>query len=229
MDTLMRSACGALRSRWIVWPVAVCMTLAVQMGHAQSRQGVLTPDQTRTILVEKARALEARGRPDMAIQLWQQILLSDPKNIDALVGIAKDYKMIGSSAQAEEALNRLKAVSPNDPNIAKIQALTSTRIQSDRLREAGELARQGKTAAAMNIYRELYGDRPPDGDIALAYYQTLYGTPGGKEEAVTAMRALAQRNPGDTRFAVELGRMLTYDPKTRQNQRARSQRPRARK
>jgi tetratricopeptide (TPR) repeat protein len=88
-------------------------------------------------------------------------------------------------------------------------------VQSDRLRQAGELARQGKAEAAMAIYRELYGDRPPDGDIALAYYQTMYGTPLGKETAVTAMRALAQRNPGDTRFAVELGRMLTYEAKTR--------------
>ena len=67
----------------------------------------------------------------------------------------------------------------------------------------------------MRIYRDLYGDRPPDGDIALAYYQTLYGTPNGKETAITAMRALAQRNPGDTRFIVELGVMLTYDAKTR--------------
>jgi len=197
------------------WIVVVCLLLAAPMGIAQKKSAVLTPDQTRLILVDKARALESRGRPDMAIQLWQQILLSDPRNTDALAGLARDYKMIGSSAQAEEALNRLRSVNPNDPNIAKISAMTSTRVQSDRLREAGELARQGKTEAAMNIYRELYGDRPPDGDIALAYYQTLYGTPLGKEAAVAAMRALAQRNPGDTRFAIELGRMLTYDPKTR--------------
>ena len=197
--------------------VAICLLLAVQLGLAQSQKKTagLTPDQTRLILVDKARALESRGRPDMAIQLWQQILLSDPRNTDALAGLAKDYKMIGSAALAEDALNRLKSVSPNDPNIARISAMTSTRVQSDRLREAGELARNGKAEAAMNIYRELYGDRPPDGDIALAYYQTLYGTPLGKEAAVSAMRALAQRNPGDTRFAIELGRMLTYDPKTR--------------
>ena len=67
----------------------------------------------------------------------------------------------------------------------------------------------------MRIYKQLYGDRPPDGDIALAYYQTLYGTGAGKQEALTAMRALAERNPGDPRFAVELGIMLTYDQKTR--------------
>jgi len=130
----------------------------------------------------------------MAIQLWQQILLSDPRNTDALAGLAKDYKMIGNKAQSDEALDRLRAVNPNDPNIGRIASMTSTRVQSDRLREAGELARQGKSEAAMNIYRELYGDHPPDGDIALAYYQTLYGTPLGKEAAVSAMRALAQRN-----------------------------------
>jgi len=210
---------GALEAGNRAWAcrfaVALCLLMAVQPGFAQKKTAGLTPDQTRLILVEKARALESRGRPDMAIQLWQQILLSDPRNTDALAGLAKDYKMIGSAALAEDALNRLKSVNPNDPNIARISAMTSTRVQSDRLREAGELARNGKTEQAMNIYRELYGDRPPDGDIALAYYQTLYGTPLGKEAAVSAMRALAQRNPGDTRFAIELGRMLTYDPKTR--------------
>jgi tetratricopeptide (TPR) repeat protein len=213
MDTLMKVAGRAWKKRWIG---AICLLLAVQVGVAQKKPANNgTADQTRMVLVGKAHALEARGRPDMAIQLWQQILLSDPNNTEALAGLAKDYKLIGSSAQADEALARLKKVNPNDPNIAKISALTSTRVQSDRLREAGELARQGKTDAAMNIYRELYGDRPPDGDIALAYYQTLYGTPLGKEAAVAAMRALAQRNPGDTRFAVELGRMLTYDAKNR--------------
>ena len=208
----MRVVSRAWKRRWLV---AVCLVLLFQMGFAQRKPAVGTPDQTRLILVDKARALEARGRPDMAIQLWQQILLSDPKSTDALAGLAKDYKLIGNKAQSDEALGRLRAINPNDPNIGKIAALTSTRVQSDRLREAGELARQGKSEAAMNIYRELYGDHPPDGDIALAYYQTLYGTPLGKEAAVSAMRALAQRNPGDTRFAVELGRMLTYDAKTR--------------
>jgi len=67
----------------------------------------------------------------------------------------------------------------------------------------------------MRIYREFYGDKPPDGDIALAYYETLYATPNGKTEALNAMRAAAARNPGDPRFIVTLGRMLTYDAHTR--------------
>jgi tetratricopeptide (TPR) repeat protein len=189
--------------------------MAAQGGLAQENSAGTTPDSTRKVLVEKARALDARGRPDMAIQLWQQILLSDPNNVDALAGLATDYKMAGLSDKANDVLERLRHVNPNDPNIGKIAQMTSTRAQSDSLRQAGELARQGKPDAAMQIYRELYGERPPDGDIALAYYQTLYATKTGKATAIAAMRALAQRNPSDTRFIVELGVMLTYDAATR--------------
>ena len=193
----------------------LCLLLFLQPAWAQQKAPAASPERTRQILIANARALESRGRPDMAIQIWQQILLSDPNNTEALGGLARDYKLSGNLTQSEATLQKLRAINPNDPNIAKIQALASTRAQTDRLRQAGNLARQGHNEDAMRIYRELYADRPPDGDIALAYYQTLYGTPDGKEAAMAAMRALAQRNPGDARYAVALGQMLTYDAKTR--------------
>ena len=214
----MRVSSRAWRKTWIV---AGCLALALQIGLAQKKPAIAKPHvaadpaSTRVILAEKARALELRGRPDMAVQLWQQILLSDTNNTEALAGLAKNYKLTGFADKASEALERLRKINPHDPNIAKIEAMASTRIQSDQLRQAGEMARQGNSEGAMGVYRKLYGDRPPDGDIALAYYQTLYGTANGKESAITAMRALAARNPGDSRYAVELGIMLTYDGKTR--------------
>jgi len=206
---------GRASWKWGIAALCLCLGTAAQGGLAQKRSATATVDDTRKVLVEKARALDARGRPDMAIQLWQQILLSDPNNTDALAGLAKDYKMAGLSDKANDVLERLRRVNPTDPNIARIGQMASTRAQSDSLRQAGELARQGKPDAAMRIYRELYGDRPPEGDIALAYYQTLYGTKTGKAEAIAAMRSLAQRNPTDSRFAVELGVMLTYEAGTR--------------
>ncbi|HEY1984322.1 MAG TPA: cellulose synthase subunit BcsC-related outer membrane protein [Terracidiphilus sp.] len=195
--------------------MAICLPFWLQPAFAQKTTAQASPERTRQLLIANAHALESRGRPDMAIQLWQQILLSDPKNTEALAGLARDYKLTGNAPQADSTLERLRSLNPNDPNIAKIQALNSTKAQSDRLRQAGNLARQGHNEEAMRIYRDLYGDHPPDGDIAMAYYQTLYGTASGKETAIGAMRALAQRNPGDTRFAVELGIMLTYEAKTR--------------
>lgn len=195
--------------------IVACLALMSQVGVAQKAGAPSDPEHTRQVLMANARALEARGRPDMAIQIWQQVLLSDPNNTEALAGLARDYKLSGSEKDSDQALEKLRSINPNDPNIPKIEALEAIHAQSGELRHAGDLARAGHNDQAMQVYRQLYGDHPPDGDVALAYYQTLYGTQGGKEQAIAGMRGLAQRNPGDPRFAVELGRMLTYDPRTR--------------
>jgi tetratricopeptide (TPR) repeat protein len=151
----------------------------------------------------------------MAIQLWQQILLSEPDNTDALAGLAKDYKLNGSTDLAMQALDRLRKINPRDPDIAQIESMASTAAENDELRQAGELARQGRNEDAMRIYRQLYGDHPPPGDIALAYYQTLYATASGKSAAIDALRVLAAKNPADSRYAITLGTLLTYDAHTR--------------
>ncbi|WP_263352282.1 cellulose synthase subunit BcsC-related outer membrane protein [Acidicapsa acidisoli] len=183
-------------------------------NYSASAQAQKQSDAEKT-LIEKAQALESRGRPDIAVQVWQQILLSDPNNQMALAGVARDYRLSGNSAASDEALDKLRKINPSDPNISRIQGLTSNKTRDVRLGQAGTLAKAGNPEAAMRIYREYYGDHPPDGDIALAYYETLYATPNGKTEALNAMRALAARNPGDPRFIVTLGRMLTYDARTR--------------
>ncbi len=151
----------------------------------------------------------------MAVQLWQQVLLSEPNNSEALAGLARDYKLMGAADKSDEALGRLRREHPNDPNIAKIAAMTSTAAESSELKQAGELARQGRADESMRIYRQLYGDHPPDSDVGMAYYQTLYATNTGKAAAVAGMRAMADRNPGSAPFSVALGTMLTYDPRTR--------------
>ena len=214
-----------LKGAWRRGPVAAsCLLLALQANLAQnalnaaqnpSKNGTgSATSAARSVLVDKAQALESRGRPDMAIQLWQQILLSDPKNLEALAGVARDLKMMGSD-KAGEALEKLRSVNPSDPNIARVQSLASTHVENEQLGKAGALAKQGRNDEAMRVYRQLYGDNPPDGDIALAYYQTLYGTATGKDAAIAGMRGLVQRNPSSSRYAIELGTLLTYNQKTR--------------
>ena len=78
--------------------VVSCLCLALHLGFAQNttqKPAANSAQATRNMLVQKAHALEARGRPDMAIQLWQQILLSDPNNTESLEGLARDLKLIG--------------------------------------------------------------------------------------------------------------------------------------
>ena len=97
-----------------------CLLLALQANLAQnalqnSSRGAAKPPNTsaRSVLADKAHALESRGRPDMAIQEWQQILLSDQKNLEALAGVARDLKMMGSD-KAGEALENLRRANPNE-------------------------------------------------------------------------------------------------------------------
>jgi cellulose synthase operon protein C len=189
----------------------LCLSISARFAVPQAQK---QSDAEKT-LIEKAQALESRGRPDIAVQVWQQILLSDPNNQLALAGVARDYRLSGNSTASDEALDKLRKINPSDPNISRIQGLTSNKTRDVRLGQAGALAKAGNPEAAMRIYREYFGDHPPDGDMALAYYETLYATPNGKTEALSSMRVLAARNPGDSRFIVTLGRMLTYDARTR--------------
>ena len=209
----MRVVRGAWRKSSVL--LMGCLLLAMQAGLAQKKPVAGANDSARNALVDKARTLESRGRPDMAVQLWQQILLSDPNNSEALAGLAKDYKLMGAADKANEALDRLRRAHPSDPNIGRIEQLSSSKTQSDQLRHAGELARQGNAEEAMSIYRQLYGDSPPDGEVAIAYFQTLYATATGKAAAVAGMRSLADRNRGNASYAVALGVLLTYDARTR--------------
>ncbi len=194
--------------------LAVCVA-ALLLGCAPVRVYAQKVSDTEKILVQKAQALEERGRPDLAAQVWQQILLSDPNNAQALEGMARSFQLSGNTKGSEAAIEALRKKNPNDPNINKIQGLTSDRARNERLALAGTLAKSGNAEAAMKIYREYYDDHPPDGDIALAYYDTLYATPNGHDAAIAGMRAMSDRNPGDPRYAAELGRMLTYDARTR--------------
>lgn len=200
---------------WVIClAVGGALSLVPMPGAAQQKPVANISDAERT-LIAKAQALESRGRPDIAAQVWSQILLSDPNNQLAMEGVARCYRLAGNGKASDEALDRLRRSNPNDPNIGKIQAMTSNKTRDERLGEAGALARAGNPEAAMKLYREYFGQTPPDGDMGMAYYDTLYATANGKQEAIAGMRAMASRNPGDTRYAVALGRMLSYDARTR--------------
>ena len=152
---------------------------------------------------------------DMAAQTWQQVLLADPNNTEALGGLARAAKLSGNSALAGTYLDRLRAINPNDPNIARTENLATELDRNQQLQKAGKLAQQGQYAQAMVIYRQIYGDNPPPGDYALAYYETEAATEEGRAHAIAGLRGIVAKNPGDSKSQIALGRILTYNPKTR--------------
>jgi tetratricopeptide (TPR) repeat protein len=166
-------------------------------------------------LLARAHAQEQTGRDDLAAQTWRQVLLVDPRNRDALAGLARSAKLAGNEAQANDYLNRLRQVDPNNSEITKIQATATSKVQAGQLQQAAQLAQAGHAEDALRLYRSVWGNKPPDGDWALAYYDTEASTEAGRPNAMAGLRALALKYPADTRYNITLGRILTYSPKSR--------------
>jgi tetratricopeptide (TPR) repeat protein len=164
--------------------------------------------------VQKAYGFEAHGRMDLAEQTWKQVLQMDANNPDALGGLARAAKQAGNTALANSYLERLRAVQQGTPN-SGAEDKDAQQKQAAQLQQAGKLAAAGKYAEAMAIYRQVFGATPPPGDWALVYYQTESSTEEGRPHAVAGLRALAAKYPDDPRYPIALGRILTFDAKTR--------------
>ena len=83
-------------------------------------------------VVAKARSLEHRGLTDLAAQTWQQVLLSQPDNTEALAGLARAAKKQGKDNEAARYLGRLRQLSPNDPQIPLIESIRGSGGWPDR-------------------------------------------------------------------------------------------------
>ncbi len=186
---------------------ALTMSTVGAWAHAQ--------DGVTTQLLGKAHALETRGRMDLAKQQWQQVLLSDPNNTEALAGMARAAKSQGHIDEANQYLARLRQINPSDPNISRVENMGTAQDSNVLLRQAGQLSQQGQYARSMALLKQVYGNTPPDGEPALSYYQTEAATEETRPQAIAGLRALMDKYPNDPRYAVALGKILTYNPRTR--------------
>ena len=133
--------------------------------------GARAQSNTAKLLLAKAQTLERRGRIDLAAKVWAQVLLADPNDTQALAGMVRYSEQSGKGDSARSYLDRLHKIDPNaSAETADAHPAVDPR-QAARLNEAGHLAAQQNPDAAMRIYREVLGSNPPEGDLALAYYE----------------------------------------------------------
>lgn len=168
-------------------------------------------------LTGKARALELRGRSELARETWEQVLRQEPDNSDALKGMVRTSQATGRASEAESYLKRLRAAHPEDSSLSQLGGSGSVGGDKEsQLREAEQLAREGKYPEAMAAYRKLYGADPPPGNIALRYYTTEGATEEGRPEAIASLRALTDKFPQDKRYRKALGALLVLNTRTQQ-------------
>ncbi len=192
---------------------AAAQTPAAQAPAAQTPAAPATAE----AVAAKARALDGRGRPDLAMQAWRQVLLVDPNHQEALASLARFAKQSGKTDESNAYLARLQKLNPNHPALTQVQSMRVLTQQQARLREAERLAGLQQFDRALQVYREVYGDDPPEGGQAIAFYETQAAVPGGWESATNALKALSDKYPQSEEYKLSLGRLLTYRPNTRLN------------
>jgi tetratricopeptide (TPR) repeat protein len=209
---MKRGSSRQTRAIGLLLCAVVCLfsAQAIAQGNAAGNQSLTQQ------LLSKAHALEIRGRMDMAKDSWKQVLLVDPNNAEALAGLARAAKQEGNSADYQAYTDKLKSVNPNDPNLQHMDAAAAAPDKTSQLAEAGRLSKQGQYAKAMTILRQVYGNTPPAGETAVYYYETEAATDDGRPHAIAGLRELVDKYPGEARYSIALGKILTYNPRTRE-------------
>ena len=77
------------------------------------------------------------------------------------------------------------------------------------------MAAQHHYQEALELYRKAFHGTEPSGMWAVSYYETEAAVPAELPQAITGLRSLAKEYPANPGYQLALGRVLTYDPKTR--------------
>jgi tetratricopeptide (TPR) repeat protein len=169
-------------------------------------------------LIDQARHWQQNGRTDLATQSWQKLLGVDPRQPDALQGLAQLSIEAGKFEEASAYLARLKQVQPDRPGLDRLNQQVQNRTSSQSLiATARQYAKAGQTAAAARTYSEAFGQQPPSDDLAMEYYQTLGGTPAGWDEARRGLEHLVQAQPDAPGPALAYAEHLSYREPSRRD------------
>ncbi len=186
---------------------------------AQSSQSVTRP------LLDKAAAQDSHGNRDLAVQTWQQVLLVDPNNAEALGGLARAATLDGNAALAQTYLERLRRINPNDPNLERIAKLQPPHARPSATAAAARAPRTPAAPAvlhanpadiaaydALNAHHVVDAEsrfkailaKTPNDAAALAGMGYVRMQQGNFLGAVSFLEQARQNNPNDKQLAAAL-------------------------
>lgn len=170
-------------------------------------------------LKEQAKFWESKGRMDLAVSAWKRLLQLDPRNSEALAGIAQFEVENNRPDAARMSTDELKKQPEvNRDAIRRIEnAATQKSLNTKQLDQARAAARAGKLDEAVGLYRQVLEGRSLTGSIALEYYQTLGGATNGWDDARKGLERLQADEPGNHTVALAYAQHLTYRATTRRD------------
>jgi Tfp pilus assembly protein PilF len=193
----------------IAFPAAPTAPAEAPAGRTASRGSA--------ILLDQANYWSAQGRPELAQQALERLLLLEPNNPDVLATAAEVAALNGERATAEAYVARLNQIAPGSAAARRgAAALRVANVDQAILADARRLAQAGQREAAIQRYREIF----PNGEVpdvyAAEYYQTLASVSfQGFLEARAAMEEVANRNPENRPLQLAFAQILTTRETTR--------------
>lgn len=160
--------------------------------------------------LEQMRVGEALYREDLVRDALARLNLIAPDQPQVLVAGIRQALLQHDQAQAELLLARLERRAPGSAEFFQARNLLMLHSADGQkgLHQARELAAAGKAQEAVGLYRELFGDAPPDLASALEYWRTRSGVAGQQATAIQQLRALDRQYPGNTGLRLVLANLL---------------------
>jgi predicted Zn-dependent protease len=184
---------------------------AAQVTPAASRPGSAVD-----MLVRQAERWLGQERLELAAPAVERALAAEPNNPAVLSVAARLEVARGNRDGANTYLARLRAAGATPEQQSQAEgAVRNATLDRNAIEEARRLAREGRSEAAAQRYRQIFGASGPTDQYALEYYQTLAGTAAGRDEGQTGLARLAARPGSGDRAQLANAQVLTYGAVTR--------------
>ncbi|HQS57275.1 MAG: hypothetical protein B7Y56_00090 [Gallionellales bacterium 35-53-114] len=185
---------------------------AVQSADAQSGSGIQIQrqqenDTTYTALITAYRAYQ-NGDLGTAWQRYREVLLKDPRNRDALLGMAAIAQQQGQDDAAVQYYRQVLMLDPRDPVAqAGMSAFSTGDASAKESRLKNSLAQAPQSAALHFALGNLYTEQSRWGDAQQAYFSAFRLEPSNAQFAfnlATSLDHLGQAKPAAQYYALAL-------------------------
>ncbi|SDB11257.1 Flp pilus assembly protein TadD, contains TPR repeats [Pseudomonas sp. NFACC23-1] len=169
-----------------------------------------TPVDQQQRFLEQMRTGEALYREDLVRDALARLNLIAPDQPRVLVAGIRQALLQQDQPLAARLLATLQRQAPDSAELLQARSLFTLQsaIGQQGLHRARELAAAGKAQEAVGMYRQLFGDAPPDLASAVEYWQARSGMPGQRAAAIDQLQALDRQYPGNIRLRLVLANLL---------------------
>lgn len=186
------------------------LLMAFQLAHSSTLPAPTAPE-PGTELLRGAQMWAAKNRTDIARQMLEKLMVTQPNSAEGLAMLADLALREGKMDEARRLQEILRTKHPSHTATRELAILVRVYgADLEKLSNMRLLARAGRKAEAADVARQLFPEGPPTlGGLGLEYHQILGFSTQGGPEAVRQLERLHAKT-GETRYKLAQIEMQMY-------------------